>query len=259
MNDKTAFEVPLGKATSAFTKLLRELGADGKQVIERLDDDPTYARRIARFMQSGGYSPSTDQKRARDIMGNNFLGVEDLIKHFGVSLTDDEVSALREIPFTEAQLLECKDTHVLFPGYPLSILDIRDRVPHELFYSQDWYNDEKFAKKEKVGLRWYLIRKDIVKDSTSKIYQEQTALLSANEEAPRACEVIYMIMLYFLAYQKRLFENVYTRCSDLSSYGSHVGVGDFGSEGLDVNSWTDGCRNGSVGLAASRKLPNLEN
>lgn len=254
--DNTAFEVSLGKATSGFTKLLRELGSDGKQVIEKLDDDPAYARRIARFMQSGGYSPSTDQKRAREIMGSNFLGVEDVIKHFGVSFSDDEVAQLREIPFTEAQLRECKDTHVLFPGYTLTILDIRSRVPKELFYSHDgaWYTDQKFATEERVGLRWYLIRKDIVKNSTSKTYQEQIALLPANEEAPRACEVIYMIMLYFLAYQKRLFEKVYARCSDLSSSGRRVDVGCFDSEGLYVGSWADDDRYGFVGLAASRKF-----
>ncbi|MEK7639953.1 MAG: hypothetical protein AAB424_02360 [Patescibacteria group bacterium] len=252
-NDKTAFDVSLGKATSGFTKLLRELGADGKQVIEKLDDDPAYARRVARYMQSGGYSPSTDQKRARDIMGSNFLGVEDIIKHFGISLTDDEVSLLRDIRFTEAQLQECKDTHVLFPGYPLSILEIRDRVPNAMFYSQDWYNDEKFTKKEKVGLHWYLIRKDIVENSTSKTYQEQTALLTSNEEVPRACEVIYLIMLYFLAYQKRLFEKVYARCSNLSSDGNRVDVGNFDAKGLYVYSNWDDYRLVYLGVSSRRK------
>jgi len=258
--ENTAFEVPLGKATSGFTKLLRELGTGGKQVVEKLDDDPAYVRRIVRFMQAGGYSPSTDQKRARDIMGSNFLGVEDVIKHLGISFTDDELSALRDIPFPESVLTECKDTHILFPGYPLTILDIRSKVPQELFYSHGdaWYNNEKFAKKEKVGLRWYLIRKDIIQNSTSKTYQEQTALLPDTEEVPRACEVVYMIILYYLAYQKRLFERLYGRCVDVSSLGYRVDVGNFDSGGFDVGRWADFSRDGNVGLAASRKLPNLE-
>ncbi|PIS41015.1 MAG: hypothetical protein COT26_00320 [Candidatus Kerfeldbacteria bacterium CG08_land_8_20_14_0_20_43_14] len=257
-NDKTAFEVPLGKATSAFTKLLRELSTDGKQVIEKLDDDPTYARRIARFMRAGGYSPSTDQKRAREIMGSNFLGVEDVIKHFGISLTDDEVSALWDIPFPESVLQERKNTHILFPGYPLTILDIRGKVPRELFRSLEdaWYNGEKFAKKEKVALRWYLIRKDIIQNSTGKTYQGQTALLADTEEIPRACEVVYMIILYYLVYQKRLFESLYGRCADVSSSGYRVDVGSFDLLGLRVGSWADS-RDGRVGLAASRKLLNL--
>jgi len=258
--ENTAFEIPLGKATSAFGKLVRELGADGKQVVEKLDDDPAYVRRVVRFMQAGGYSPSTDQKRAREIMGNNFLGVEDAIKHFGISITDDEASALRDIPFPESVLRECKDTHILFPGYPLSISDIRGRVPRELFYSHEdsWYNGEKFAKKEKVQLRWYLIRQDITPNSTSKTYQDQVALLPDTEEPPRACEMVYMIILYYLTYQKRLFENLYGRCVDVSSNGYRVYVGDFDSDGLSVDYWAgDGC-DGYVGVVASRKYLNLE-
>jgi len=261
MSENTAFEVPLGKATSGFTKLLRELGTDGKQVVEKLDDDPAFTRRVVRFMQAGGYSPSTDQKRAREIMGNSFLGVEDAIKHFDIPFTDDEVSALRDIPFPEFVLKECKDTHILFPGYPLTILDIRGKVPRELFYSHDdaWYNGEKFAKKEKVQLRWYLIRRDIIKNSTSKTYQDQVALLPDTEESPRACELVYMIILYYLAYQKRLFENLYGRCVDVTSDGYRVYVGYFDSGGLDVGYSTDGSCYGYIGLAASRKYPNLEN
>jgi hypothetical protein len=66
-----------------------------------------------------------------------------------------------------------------------------------------------------------------------------------------------MVMLYFLDYQKRLFERVYARCVDLTSGGDRVVVGRFDSLGLNVYFWADGYRSGSLGLAASRKLPSL--
>jgi hypothetical protein len=251
-SDNTAFEVSLGKATSGFTKLLRELGADGKQVVEKLDDDPAYARRIARFMQAGGYNPSTDQKRAREIMGENYLGPEDVMKHFNVSFTDIELAQLREIPFTESTLEACKKTHILFAGYPLSILEIRGKAKN-LFYDQDWYDNENFAKKEKVNLQWHLIRKDEMPSSTSKTWQQQQSLLTANEITPRACEVIYMVMLDCLVTGKRLLAIMYVRCSDLASDGHRVIVGLFDSGGLHVDDYSDDGCNDYLGLAAARK------
>jgi len=253
-NKETGFDVSLGKATSAFSKLLCELGTNGKRVIENLDRDPVYARRIARFMQNNGHSLYVSQMRAREIMGNNFLAIEDVIKHFGVSFTDDEMAALRDIPFSEAELLECKDTHVLFPGYPISQQEIYNRVPN-LFFKKYWYNCRNLDSKKKVELRWYLIRKDIVECSKNRTYQEQTEeRLTVNEEVPRECELIYMIILYFMVYQVRLFENVFARCADSSYSGVRAIVGYFGSEGLHIPGCADDRSEEHVGLAASWKF-----
>jgi hypothetical protein len=43
------------------------------------------AARVVQLIHSGGFEPSTSQKRAREIMGRNFFGVEEAIKHFGVN------------------------------------------------------------------------------------------------------------------------------------------------------------------------------
>ncbi len=227
------------------------LDADlAQRIIESKDN--ALAKKVIGFIARNGYDPSTSQKRAKEIMGASYLGPEDVMKHFGVSFTDKELVQLREIPFTEAELEACKGTHVLFVGYPLSILDIRNKVGH-LFCSQDWFDKESFAKKEKVNLQWYLIRKDEVPNSTSKTWQEQQSLLTNDEATPRACEVIFMVMLYFLVTGKRLLEGMYVRCIDVSSSGDRVSVGYFSSRGLHVSNWADAHRGGIVGLAASRK------
>lgn len=213
-------------------------------------------RRVVDFIRRGGHDASTDQKLARSIMCENFLGVEEVARHFGVTFTQKQMRALKDIPFTEAELQECRDTHLLVAGYPMTLLDVRAVKP-ELFYTSEegWYAEETFASKEKVEVRWYLIRKDIVRKSTSKTWQEQQAMLADNEETPRACELGYAVILFYLATGKRLFGNVYARCTDVDAGGCRVLVGLFGANGLSVGGNTDGGRWNDVGVSASRKLP----
>ena len=47
----------------------------------------------------------------------------------------------------------------------------------KVFYEQDWYKNEDFFKKEKPRTGWRLTSKDLVPDSTSKNYLEQTDVL----------------------------------------------------------------------------------
>lgn len=195
---------------------------------------------------------SVHQEQAKKIMGKSYLGPEEVMKHFEVAFSDKELIQLREIPFTEAELEACKNTHILFVGYPLSIVDIRNKAK-QLFYNQDWYDKQAFATKEKVYLQWHLIRKNEVPNSTSKTFNEQKALLTGNETVPRACEVVFMIILYFLVTGKRLLENMYVRCSDLVFGGWHVFVGVFASDGFGFSGYWDSYHDDYLGLAAARE------
>jgi len=222
-------------------------------------DDPGMRKRLVRFWISGGYEATTTQKAARAIMGNNSFGIEEAVTHFGVRPTRSQLSALAEIPFTEAELREAKDTHVLVAVFPLSILDIRDcvkakKLPNgqRFFYEQDWYNKQAFAK-DRGDVSWQLVRKTPVDNSTSKNWQEQQALLSDKEEPPKAQVMVYTIIGHFLATGERLFEKIYVRCSDVDSGGDLVLVGSFGSDGLIVNGYWDDVRYGSLGLSSARK------
>ena len=208
------------------------------------------------YIRRGGYEATTSQRLARGIMGENFLGVEEASQHFGVRFGGEELVRFDEILFPEAVLKECKDTHILFVGFPLTILDVRSKVSRDLFWqhASAWYNNQAFAKTDRVRLRWYLIRKDIVPGSTNEIYQEQLAMLSEDEEVPRACEVVYMTILYFLATGTRLFENIYARCQDETRHGTRIRVSFFREGGLAVDQWLDDADH-RTGVAASRKIP----
>lgn len=223
-----------------------------QKVIDSKGND--LAAKVVRLILNGGFEPSTSHKQARAIMGKNFFGVEEAIKHFGVNPSKQQLAYLAEVPFTEEVLKSCKDTHVLVAVFPMSILDIRGKVERKLFYSHDdaWYNKQAFAE-DKGEVGWQLVRKVPIADSTNKTWNEQQALLSKDEETPKAQVVVYTIIGHFLATGERLFENIYVRCSDLDSDGLRVSVGDFDAEGLHVNDWYDGHRRGGLGLSAARK------
>jgi hypothetical protein len=223
-----------------------------QRVIDSKDND--LASKVVRLIENGGYEATTSQKRAREIMGRNFFGIEEAIRHFGVNPTKQQTAALAEVPFTEGVLESVKDTHILVAVFPLSILDVR-KTDNSLFYSSTggWYKSEKFAK-NKGKVSWQLVRKTPVEDSTSKNWEEQQALLGKDEETPSAQVMVYTIIGHYKATGERLFENIYVRCSCVDSNGNRVNVGCFGSDGLLVDRYWGGDRLSYLGLSSARKF-----
>ncbi len=222
-----------------------------QKVVDSKDND--LAKKVVRLIQNGGFEPSTSQKHAREIMGKNIFGVEEAIRHFRVNPTKQQLAYLAEVPFTESVLEACKDTHVLVAVFPISLLDIRGACKDQgLFYNQDWYNKQSFAK-EKGEVGWQLSRKTPVSDSTSKTWDEQNKLLGKDDEVPSVRAVVYTMVGHYKATGERLFEKIWVRCSDLDSDGDRVVVGSFDALGLLVHVCWDVYRSHSVGLASARK------
>lgn len=199
---------------------------------------------------------AVSHEMAREIMGQNFLGIREIVKHFGVispDLSPAGLLALEHIPFDEETLRACADTHILVADVGLSLLGVRSKARKGLFYSQDWYNNEEFAKHTETAC-WRLIRKTPIEGSFSKDWSEQQALIDGQtDEIPSARQVVFACILHFLATGERLFEKVYVRTSDVGSYGYLVSVGSFDGGGLYVNGWIDNARYGYIGVASSRK------
>lgn len=214
-------------------------------------DDPQMRARLVNFWRSGGYEPTTDEKMARAI-GIPVFDVQEAIQHFKVKPTKAQLAALSVIPFSEQELREVKDTHILVAVFPMSILDVR-KVNNKLFYSETggWYESEKFAK-DKGEAGWHLVRKTIVSNSTRKNWNEQQSLLGDNEEIPTARVAVYTIIGHYLNTGEKLFEKIYARCSDLASDGNRVSVGFFDSDGLGVSYYWYGYRSDYFGVSSSR-------
>jgi hypothetical protein len=247
-------DITAGEKNAAEQRLWVAFGDNADKIATRINTNPGFVADIARLMANEGIEPTTSQKLAREIMGKNMFGVEDAQKHFGVIPTKAQLGYLAEIPFSEEVLKACKDTHVLVAVIPLTILEIRGKVEHKLFYSHEdaWYNTQAFAS-EKAELGWHLIRKTPVENSTSKNWKEQQGVLSKDEETPKASVVVYTIIGHFLATGERLFEKVYVRTSSLDSGGNRVSVGGFDSKGLAVGDWFGDFRDDIIGLSACRK------
>src|SRR3989344_6029384 len=224
-------QVPAGDINAANQRLWAAIGDNAEEVAARINADSAFVANITRLMVNGDYEPSTSQKLARGIMGKNFFVSEEILK-------------------------SCRDTHILVAVFPLSILDIRGLAKKQsdrtLFCSQDWYDEQAFAKdKGKVG--WQLVRKEPIANSTSKTLNDQQALLSKDEETPTARVVIYTMVGHFLATGEYLLDKIYVHCVDLGSDGNRVFVGCFDAEGLHVYDWYDDDCYVSIGLSAARK------
>lgn len=213
------------------------------------------ATKVVRLIRNGGFEPSTSQTRAHEIMGSNMFGVEEAIKHFGVNPSKQQLAYLADVPFTEAVLEACKTTHVLVAVFPMSLLDIRGACKGTagLFYDQDWYNKQAFAK-ERGEVGWYLVRKTPIDDSLSKTWDEQQALLTQDEEPPTIRVLVYTMIGHFKATEKRLFEMLYVRCPDVDMNDNRVVVGHLDAKGLRIRClvW-DYHRESIMGLASARK------
>ncbi|MCH8741699.1 hypothetical protein IH779_02265 [Patescibacteria group bacterium] len=192
-------------------------------------------------------SRTSSQELSREIMGNNFLGVEEVVEHFGISLVQEELAKIAEVPFFEATLQECKDSHVLFLGVPvnrvgnpLTVNYFRDMFPADSprfwAYQDSRYDRERFATEETCELRWYLLRKSILDESRPLDYKEQNYLLQENEYRERAIVYIFCELLMFRARSELLFKDDWVWCTDVDSDGSQVRVGrPLVSEGLYVS------------------------
>ena len=215
------------------------------------------AAKAVRLIKNGGFESSTSQERARNIMGRNFFGVKESIKHF-VNPSRANTTAMSKVPFTEEVLKLCKDTHILVAVLPISILDIRGKVDRKLFYSHkgSWYNQEDFAK-DRGETDWHLVRKTPVPDSFSKNWDEQQALLDTSEKIPSARVLIYTIIGQYLATGERLFENIALRTSSVDSGGDHISVDSFDQYGIGIDAGWDGSYGHDLGMSSSHSYEHL--
>lgn len=251
----------LWKATagqsSQTLRILKDLGIT-RDDLQRLQRDRPFAERLVAFWKAAAltdnpYPDTESQSRARAIMGKNFLGLDEVRRGYNVTYTAEQCQQLAAIPFSKETLRVCNDTHVLVAGAPLSLNEVRMHA-HEDFFDTDWYGFEPFANDQKVSVRWYLLRKQPAPESCSKTYEQQTDLLTREEEVPLACEVAFAVILYYLTHGERLLQGDYVRCCDRESEdGNRVVVGYFCSFGFAVRGdWDDG-RRGCLGLLSSRR------
>lgn len=196
---------------------------------------------------------------AREILGDDFLAPEEIATARGITYSEEQVAHLkRTLPSRETLEWLSRNDHMLVAGSPHEMLlpDVRE-LNRGYFYSKQggWYAEENeaFARNEKVTCRWYMIRKGIVPNSTSKTWGEQQGLLSDLETVPMAVELVWALTCYKAVRGVYLLGSLYARTSSVNSFGSHILVGQFDEDGLDINVWDNDGQDSSFGVASARK------
>ncbi len=177
----------------------RKVGA-GRKFWSSLAHNQTLFEEVVDLVNRGGLSgPTTYLTKAEKIMGPNLFGPGEAKKYFGITLLDEQISSLAEIPYPETVLRELKGTHILVATFPLSILDIREKFPKIFATSPQeyaWYAKQSFAI-DKGKAEWFLVRK-------KPLYANA---LTENMEVPTARVMTYCIIGHLLATGKRLVKN----------------------------------------------------
>lgn len=219
-----------------------------------------------------------NEKRAREIMGKNFFGIEEWSSLYEVNFSNKQLREVAEFPWSEDILntpcpfykppcpfykgKKVKETHFAFLGLNafkgklLSIIKWQKLHPDSSqprfhSYAPDrWYIREKFANKLSCGFRWYLMPLKVLPDSVDKVYQEQVAMLGSNYEVPLAIEEISKNILYYQRNGTYINQKNYGRCRCSLSRGTRgirVVIGT-----LQIDYYEDRAVR-KIGIVASRK------
>lgn len=258
---KSAFLGSLGIMWQIWKALTDEILAFGgnDEAIRLIETDGDLRRRIAVLVveswnkvEKSFTSLNPQWLRAREIMGNNFFGLEEAMSHFHIIPSKEQMTAFIKIPFSEAELEECKDTHILVAVLPLSILEIRGKVKRGLFCDEPWLKKQAFAN-DRSEMGWRLVSKTPVENSMSKNWDEQRALISKDDEIPTAQVLVYTIIAYYLISGKRLFEKNNVRTLSFCSGDNIINVGYLNTTSLGFDTADQNYRNGSLGVSFARK------
>lgn len=172
-----------------------------------------------------------EESRAREILGTNFIGADEL-KNVKGAFSLGIPLHIPEIPYRESTLHEKKDSHILVlcvPCFsdetPITIASIRERIARcngsPCFYNQDWYLHESFINKP-LEAKWLLVSKNILDKSRALSVDSVVAKYPLHF----AVELTYAFFVnYFVNGGEKLWNNDYVWCSDVDDKGDQIYVG----------------------------------
>ncbi|MBI5045416.1 MAG: hypothetical protein HZC14_00160 [Candidatus Niyogibacteria bacterium] len=184
-----------------------------------------------------------DISQAKKIMGKNFIGPDELQGIASKLGIVDPISFRKgkfpKIFFSEEYLKKNKRNYILILGIPktkdgahLTINKMRSdlgmdpNVSEPCFYNQDWYIREKFADKTHLKFKWYLICKNVMRQTRGISPENVEKLLARNQNLPSAILTAFTFFAYyFLTDDEILWKNDFIWCSDRDKNGDKVYTG----------------------------------
>jgi len=188
-----------------------------------------------------------DQKRAREIMGKNFFGVEEWSVLYDVKFSQQQLRQAAEFPWGEDILNSTcpfcgkvvKDCHFAFLGLdringePLTIekwCKLHPKTDTGQLYTMhpsdiESYRFSDFFSNTTMSFRWYLLHKSIIPVSRDETYNDkQLAMLTADYESPSAVTELTKNILVFRRTCDLVNLDVLARCA-ADKWGDHTVVG----------------------------------
>ncbi len=171
-------------------------------------------------------------------MGNNFIGEEELSKISGVFNVSIPKNNILDVPFGQNYLKKIKKDYILVLGLSedkngksLTINRMREifgldpKKSEPCFYNQDWYVKEKFAQEKILDFKWYLIKKNVDKNTRGRDPQYIKKNLKKGEDFPSAVLCAFTFFAYYVLYKgSMLWEKDFIWCSDKDSNGDRIYV-----------------------------------
>jgi len=225
------------------------------------------------------FHDSIESRLAQVILGRNIFTDADWMNYYNVKLTKSQIFEARKFPWNEDILnspcpfnlgKKVKDTHFAFLGIsninsqPLTVakwLELHPATGQPKFYfnTNPWHMGQPHTDVATMQLRWYLMLKGIVPNSTKKTPEEQALMLPKNYEIPTTIEEVSKNIIFFRKTGERLNELKWAACERIVmkigkiSAGCISCVGHFDKDGLGII-YCDGNHSDHIGIGASRKF-----
>ena len=272
------------ESVSALEKAVVKQGGNPRDLFDLFRTDGEYSDRIAQAMMRKGLVGSIESRLARVVLGRNIFTDADWMSYYDAKFTKKQLREAGKFPWGEDVLNSpcpfnkgklMKDTHFAFlgivglNGQPLTVakwLELHpansgsgQSQPKFYFNQNPWHVGQPHTDVATLELRWYLMLRDIVPDSTSKTPEDQVAMLPAEYEVPTTIMEVTKDILVFRKIGERPNGSRWAACTErtVKTSSAPAGgvscVGDFDESGLCVDGW-DGSPIGSIGVGASRKF-----
>lgn len=190
-------------------------------------------------------------REAENILGEDFIGYEQLKPFFKALQLTIPIVDIPEIPFSVDKLESIKSEYILLLGIPSSDngtkIDIRmlrsvfglnpdEKSP--CFYNQDWYLNEKFITIT-LELKWYLVKKNIISTSKSKNPDSFLDEYPDNKFPSAILCTFCFFAYYFSANGYVLWIHTFIWCNDKDHNGDRIYVGKYNDvEGVNKDGFS---------------------
>lgn len=184
-------------------------------------------------------------ERAKEIMGSNFIGPDELRAIDW--LNKDSFVKIPTIPYTDKELDDKKEDYLLILGVDKlsdgneltirNLLTVFGKDPdynEPCFYNQDWYMEESFIDIP-LKKQWFLIRKEVFEDSRAV----QPAELVEKYSFPQAITCVYSFFVAWFSLGVKLWYHDFVWCSDTDHNGDRIYVGKYHDiDGVNKNGFS---------------------